>query len=208
MLALLGWNDGTEQEIFSMHELIEKFSIERVSKAGAKFDFEKAKWFNHEYIKKAEIADIKGQVLNILQDKGVQVADNEYFEKVLEAVKERMTFLQDFWEQASFFFETPKEYDLNAVKPKWTDEKTEFFKSLIQCYKAVSATDAWENVNLENIFKALAEEKNIKAGELMLPFRVMLVGGKFGPAVFDISVLIGQAETIKRIEKAVIAFTE
>lgn len=208
MLALLGWNDGTEQEIFSMDELIEKFSIERVSKAGAKFDFEKAKWFNHEYIKEANTSDIKGQVLNILQDKGVQVADNEYFEKVLNAVKERMTFLQDFWEQASFFFEAPKSFDLDAVKPKWTDEKTEFFKSLIQCYEAVSATDAWESVNLENIFKSLAEEKAIKPGELMLPFRVMLVGGKFGPAVFEISVLIGKEETIKRIEKAVIAFTE
>ena len=208
MLALLGWNDGTEQEIFSMDELIEKFSIERVSKAGAKFDFEKAKWFNHEYIKKANTADIKGQVLTILHDKGVQVAENEYFEKVLEAVKERMTFLQDFWEQASFFFETPENFDLDAVKPKWNDAKTEFFNELILCYMAVTKAENWESVNLEHIFKSLAEEKNIKVGELMLPFRVMLVGGKFGPAVFDISVLIGQAETIKRIEKAVIAFTE
>lgn len=208
MLALLGWNDGTEQEIFSMDELIEKFSIERVSKAGAKFDFEKAKWFNHEYIKKAKIADIKGQVLTILKEKGIQLADNEYFEKVLAAVKERMTFLQDFWEQASFFFEAPESFDINAVKPKWSDAKTEFFKELIQCYEAVIAEGAWESVNLENIFKSLAEEKNIKAGELMLPFRVMLVGGKFGPAVFDIAVLIGKEETIKRINKALIAFTE
>ena len=132
----------------------------------------------------------------------------EYFDKVLEAVKERMTFLQDFWEQASFFFEAPKSFDLDAVKPKWNDAKTDFFKELIHSYEAVNSTESWESVNLENIFKSLAEEKAIKPGELMLPFRVMLVGGKFGPAVFDISVLIGQAETIKRIEKAVIAFTE
>lgn len=208
MLALLGWNDGTEQEIFSMDELIEKFSIERVSKAGAKFDFEKAKWFNHEYIKKSEVADIKGQVLNILKEKGIQIPDNEYFIKVLSAVKERMIFLQDFWDQASFFFEQPVEYDLNAVKPKWTDAKTEFFHELIKTYEAISGSEEWETVNLETVFKALAEEKGIKPGELMLPFRVMLVGGKFGPGVFDIAVLIEKDEALNRIQKALIAFTE
>jgi glutamyl-tRNA synthetase len=208
MLALLGWNDGTEQEIFSMDELIEKFSIERVSKAGAKFDFEKAKWFNHEYIKKSEVGDIKDQVIHILKEKGIQISDNEYFIRVLSAVKERMIFLQDFWEQASFFFEQPSSYDLNAVKPKWTDAKTDFFHELIKTYEGISSSEEWETVNLENVFKALAEEKNIKPGELMLPFRVMLVGGKFGPGVFDIAVLIGKDETIRRIQKALIAFTE
>lgn len=202
MLALLGWNDGTEQEIFSMDELIEKFSIERVSKAGAKFDFEKAKWFNHEYIKKNQVSGIKHQVLEILKAKNIQVEDNEYFEKVLETVKERMTFLQDFWEQASFFFEQPASYDLNAVKPKWSDAKTEFFNDLIKKYEA----ETWEAASLEAAFKALADEKAIKPGELMLPMRIMLVGGKFGPGVFDIAVLLGKEETISRIKKAVIAF--
>lgn len=202
MLALLGWNDGTEQEIFSMDELIEKFSIERVSKAGAKFDFEKAKWFNHEYIKKNQVSGIKHQVLEILKAKDIQVEDNEYFEKVLETVKERMTFLQDFWEQASFFFEQPASYDLNAVKPKWSDAKTEFFNELIKQYEA----ETWEATSLEAAFKALADEKAIKPGELMLPMRIMLVGGKFGPGVFDIAVLLGKEETISRIKKAVIAF--
>jgi glutamyl-tRNA synthetase len=202
MLALLGWNDGTEQEIFSMDELIEKFSIERVSKAGAKFDFEKAKWFNHEYIKKNQVSGIKHQVLEILKAKNIQVEDNEYFEKVLETVKERMTFLQDFWEQASFFFEQPASYDLNAVKPKWSDAKTEFFNELIKQYEA----ETWEAASLEAAFKALADEKAIKPGELMLPMRIMLVGGKFGPGVFDIAQLLGKEETISRIKKAVIAF--
>ncbi|MFA5244574.1 MAG: glutamate--tRNA ligase [Pedobacter sp.] len=203
MLALLGWNDGTDQEIFSMDELIDKFSIERVSKAGAKFDFEKAKWFNHEYIKKYQVVSIKYQVLEILKAKGIQIQDNEYFEKVLETVKERMTFLQDFWEQASFFFDQPESYDLNAVKPKWSDAKTEFFNELIKKYE----TEAWEAVGLETAFKALADEKAIKPGELMLPFRVMLVGGKFGPGVFDIAKLLGKEETSLRISKALIAFT-
>jgi glutamyl-tRNA synthetase len=208
MLALLGWNDGTEQEIFSMNELIEKFSIERVSKAGAKFDFEKAKWFNHEYIKKNQVSGIKYQVLEILKAKDILVQDNDYFDKVLETVKERMTFLQDFWDQASFFFEQPAIYDLNAVKPKWSDAKTEYFKELIKTWEEINETDAWDSVNLEAVFKALAEVMGIKSGELMLPFRVMLVGGKFGPGVFDIAVLLGKEETIQRVEKAVIAFTE
>lgn len=203
MLALLGWNDGTDQEIFSMDELIAKFSIERVSKAGAKFDFEKAKWFNHEYIKKYPVASIKYQVLEILKSQDIQIPDNDYFEKVLETVKERMTFLQDFWEQASFFFEQPASYDLNAVKPKWSDAKTDFFNELVKKYE----TEAWEAAGLEAAFKALAEEKAIKPGELMLPLRVMLVGGKFGPGVFDIAVLLGKEETISRIQKAIIAFT-
>jgi glutamyl-tRNA synthetase len=119
-----------------------------------------------------------------------------------------MTFLQDFWDQASFFFEQPAIYDLNAVKPKWSDAKTEYFKELIKTWEEINETDAWDSVNLEAVFKALAEVMGIKSGELMLPFRVMLVGGKFGPGVFDIAVLLGKEETIQRVEKAVIAFTE
>ena len=208
MLALLGWNDGTEQEIFSMDELIEKFSIERVSKAGAKFDFDKAKWFNHEYIKKNQVSGIKYQVLDILNENDIHIADNEYLDKVLGLVKDRLTFLQDFWEQASFFFELPAEYDLNAVKPKWSDAKTEYFNELVTAFEGFSDSEAWEQANLESVFKALAEEKTIKTGELMLPFRIMLVGGKFGPGVFDIASLLGKEETIRRIKKAIIAFTE
>lgn len=204
MLALLGWNDGTEQEIFSLDELIEKFSIERVSKAGAKFDFEKAKWFNHEYIKKSQVASIKNQVLEILKAKEIQIQGDVYFDKVLETVKERLTFLQDFWEQASFFFEQPGSYDVTAVKPKWSDAKIEYFRELIKSWED---TKTWDSLNLETIFKALADEKGIKPGELMLPFRVMLVGGKFGPGVFEIALLLGKEETISRIKKAIVAFT-
>lgn len=206
MLALLGWNDGTEQEIFSLDELIEKFSIERISKAGAKFDFEKAKWFNHEYIKRSETPDIKPQILNILREKSIQVADNDYLTQVIEIVKDRLIFLQDFWEQASFFFQAPEEYDLNAVKPKWTDSKTTYFDKLAGKFEALSDPASKDPAVLETIFKELAEEESIKPGELMLPFRIMLVGGKFGPAVFDIAALLGMEETITRIKKAAAAF--
>ena len=203
MLALLGWNDGTEQEIFTIDELIEKFSIDRVSKAGAKFDFEKAKWFNHEYIKKSEAGSLKTEILEILSEKGIVIADDHYLENVINLVKDRLVFLQDFWEQASFFFEQPAQYDLNAVKPKWSDDKTAFFNEYTGRLNGAlnSATE------LETAFKDLAQAKSLKVGELMLPLRVMLVGGKFGPGVFDIAALLGSQETIKRIEKALREFT-
>lgn len=202
MLALLGWNDGTEQEIFSMDELIEKFSIERVSKAGAKFDFEKAKWFNHEYIKKADPARLKPEILKILTADGITVSDDSHLDNVISLVKDRLTFLQDFWEQASFFFESPGEYDLNAVKPKWNDEKTTFFNE----YRELLSNEYSTASELEAAFKELAQAKGLKVGELMLPLRVMLVGGKFGPGVFDIALLLGNEETSARIHNALSQF--
>ncbi len=200
MLALLGWNDGTEQEIFSIEELIEKFSIERVSKSGAKFDIEKAKWFSHEYIKKAEVPSIRYQILDDLEKRGIAVKNEEFLDQVITLVKERMTYLQDFWEQASFFFQAPEQYDLDSVKPKWTETKTEFFNKLIA--KLDSFNDGQlDPANLEASFKSLTEENSLKIGDVMLPFRIMLVGGKFGPGVFDIAALLGRSETIERIQK-------
>jgi glutamyl-tRNA synthetase len=206
LLVMLGWNDGTDNEIFTLEELIDKFSIERVNKAGAKFDFEKAKWFNSEWIKRSEAGSLKSEVIRILADKGVVVKDDDYLLTVINLVKERCTLLTDFYHQSSYFFEQPREYDLNAVKPKWTDVKIEFFKSFITLLGNVEASI--DPAELETSFKALAEEKGIKAGELMLPFRIMLVGGKFGPHVFDIAVLLGKQETIDRIAKALVEFTK
>jgi glutamyl-tRNA synthetase len=203
LLATLGWNDGTDQEIFSLDELIEKFTMDRVSKAGAKFDFEKAKWFNAEWIKKSEAGSLKSEVKKILEDKGISVTDEDYLLKVIDKVKDRCVLLADFYQQSAYFFEQPREYDLPSVKPKWTDAKTEFFRELITRFEDV---DKWEELELETLFKALAEEKIIKAGEVLLPFRIMLVGGKFGLHVFDIAALLGKEETIKRIEKALVAF--
>lgn len=230
LLATLGWNDGTEQEIFTLDELIEKFSIERVNKSGAKFDFEKAKWFNAEWIKKSEVESLKPKVIKVFADKGVAVNDDEYLTKVIGLIKDRCVLLPDFYQQAGFFFEQPKEYDLNAVKPKWTDAKTEFYRefiALLNNYKTndseredidfnealkglkemVESLNAIEPHDLEAKFKALAEEKGLKVGDVMLPFRIMLVGGKFGPHVFDIVALLGKEQTIRRIEKALVEFT-
>jgi len=205
MLAMLGWNDGTGQELFSMDALITRFSMDRVHKGGAKFDFEKAKWFNAEWIKKSEAGSLQLAVGTVLADKGITVSDNDYLLTVINLIKDRCVLLADFYQQAGYFFEQPKEYDLNAVKPKWTDAKTDFFKGFITMLGNADATI--EAHDLETSFKALAEERGIKPGELMLPFRIMLVGGKFGPHVFDIVLLLGLPETVSRIEKALVEFS-
>lgn len=199
LLALLGWNDGTEQEIFSKEELIEKFSIERVHSGGAKFDYEKAKWFNHEWLKKSGVESLKPAVKAVLLEKNISVPDEELLGKVIGLVKDRCSLLPDFVQQSDFFFKTPDEWDIAAVKPKWSAEKKNFFE---QYSSRLLTLSEWTSQTLENSFKELSQEKNIKPGELQLPFRIMLVGGKFGPPVFEIASIIGKEETVNRIKNA------
>jgi glutamyl-tRNA synthetase len=196
-LALLGWNDGTEQEIFSIDELIEKFSIERVHKAGAKFDYEKAKWFNHEWIKKLTADRLQLTVRKVLNDTGVEINDDEKLKTVIELVKDRCTLLTDFVQQASFFFQSPKEIDVAAIKPKWNEHKQQFFAELIRTYELATI---WQHEDLENSFKEIAAASQIKPGDVLLPLRIMLVGGKFGPHVFNIAEVLGKEETINRVK--------
>jgi glutamyl-tRNA synthetase len=203
LLAMLGWNDGSDNEIFSLDELVEKFSLDRVSKAGAKFDFEKAKWYNAEWIKKLNAESLKLKVIEVFAEKSITIADNDYLLKVIDAVKERCVLLGDFYTQASYFFNIPVEYDVNSVKPKWNEAKNEFFKTLLVMLRNEASIDT---VAFEAQFKTLMEEKSLKAGDVMLPFRIMLVGGKFGPHVFDIAALLGKDETIKRVELALTVF--
>ncbi len=198
MLAMLGWNDGTEQEIFTLDELVAKFSMERVHKNGAKFDYEKAKWYNHEWIKRTTALSLKPAAASILQQAGINVKDDSYLEKVIDLVKDRCTFLSDFPQQSSFLFAAPEKFDLEAVKPKWNDQKQLFFAEAVRQFQL---TEKWNATDLEKDFKELAAANQVKPGDVLMPLRVMLVGGKFGPAVFDIAALIGKQETIHRIEK-------
>lgn len=199
-LALLGWNDGTDKEIFTKEELIEKFSMDRVHSGGAKFDYEKAKWFNHEWIKHAAVSHLQPAVKVLLNDKGFTDIHDTILEKAIALVKDRCHLLTDFYDQLHFFFKAPEEYDLNAVKPKWNDAKQLFFAELIRNYEL--SVD-WTAHTLETNFKEIASVNELKPGELMLPFRIMLVGGKFGPGVFDIAEILGKEETIKRINSGV-----
>jgi len=205
LLAVLGWNDGTEQELYSMEELIENFSMDRVHAAGAKFDFEKAKWFNQEWIKKLPVTNYQERVKGIFESNGIEIKDDAYFTKVLELVKERCVLLTDFYTQAAFFYVAPSVYDEASVKPKWDNEKNDFFTALIARYNILAE---WKLDVLENEFKTLATEKNIKVGELQMILRVMLVGTKMGPGVFVIAETIGSTETVSRIERALNVFSQ
>ena len=196
MLAALGWNDGTGQEVFSLEELIAKFSIDRVHKGGAKFDYEKAKWYNQEWIKKMPVTSYQAQVKEILADKGI-VANDDNFEQVLNLVKERCVFLNDFVEQAGFFYKASATPDVASIKPKWDEKKNMFFIELIRAYEL---STLWEAAGLEVEFKEQAAAHQLKPGELMLPLRIMLVGGKFGPGVFEIASILGKNETLTRIK--------
>ena len=203
MLGVLGWNDGTEQELFSLEELIEKFSVDRISKSGAKFDFEKAKWFNHEWIKQTDNAALLPQIKEVLTQNNIAEIDEAYLNTVLTAVKERLTYVSDFWGQASFFFQEPVQYDVDAVKPKWNTDKTAFFENMINAFKN---QEEWTATTLEPFFKEKVAESGMKIGELMMPYRIMLVGGKFGPDVFLITELLGKDKVISRVKKALDLF--
>jgi glutamyl-tRNA synthetase len=166
--------------------------LERVHSSGAKFDYEKAKWFNHEWIKKAGEEVIVAE----LKKKNINYSDDT-LHKIALLVKERCTLLSDIRPNSYFFFETPAEPDIDSIKPKWNDEKTRFFEEVIAMLN--NATE-WNGHELENQFKQLATAKNIKPGEVLLPLRIMLVGKKMGPGVFEIAEIIGKEETIKRIK--------
>lgn len=164
MLAMLGWNEGSGQEIFTLDELSEKFSIDRVHKGGAKFDYEKAKWFNHEWLQRLPVNSYEKEVREIFRQKGVTIPDeNETFLRVLELVKDRCTLLPEFWDHASFFFKAPENIDTASVKPKWTDEKKAFFEAFATLLLNM---DGFQATEIEHRFKELAIERKIKPSSM------------------------------------------
>ncbi len=198
ILAMLGWNDTTEQELFSIEELVQKFTIDRVHKGGAKFDYDKAKWYNHQYIMKKTDGELLPLVKPFMEEHGVQIAD-DYLLRVIALVKERCHLLTDFWLQAHFFFIEPPTMDIEAVKGKWNEQKQAFFAGWVQQLDTVAE---WTAPILEENFTQLAADAGLKKGELMLPLRIMLVGGKYGPGVFDIAEMIGKEAVGKRVNNA------
>ena len=200
LLAVLGWNDGTAQEIFTIEELIEKFSIEKVHKGGAKFDFEKAKWYNHEWIKKMPGNQLLPLVKAVFINNELNNVPDQLLLQVIDLVKERCVLINDFVPQANYFFIEPISIDIAAIQPKWDEKKELFFTEFVAEIELLSH---WQASAIETLFKALAAAHQLKPGELMLPLRVMLVGGKFGPGVFDIAHIIGKPETVQRIKKVI-----
>jgi glutamyl-tRNA synthetase len=197
MLALLGWNDGSGQELFSLDELIQHFDISRVHKGGAKFDYEKAKWFNHQYIQKLEPSDLLAAVSPFIPS--AFHGETKLMERVLPLIKDRLTLLSDIWEQSHFFFTNPEKIDTEAIQSKWDEAKKAFYVSLINAFEQMIT---WNEAAIEATFNEVVAHHGIKKGDVMLPFRIMLVGGKFGPGVFAIADLITKENCIKRIQNA------
>lgn len=198
-LALLGWNPGTEQEIFSLDELIKAFSFERCSKSGAKFDFEKAKWFNHQYIQTMPDTDLAKAFMPFLKEKGIE-SSKEKVVKIVGLVKNRVNFVQELWEQSSFFFQTPTEYDEKTVRKRWKANTPAEMKELTEVLNSISD---FSSPNQETIVKKWIEEKGLHLGNVMNAFRLALVGEGKGPHIFDISEILGKEETIKRLNQAI-----
>lgn len=199
-LALLGWNPGNDQEIMSMEELIRLFALEKCSKSGAKFDYEKGKWFNHQYIQLRPNSEIATIFYPILQDKGIE-CPLQYIETVVGLVKERVSFVKELWDQASFFFVAPTAYDEKVVKKRWKEESPSQLSELAEVLKGI---EDFSSHNQEEIVKGWIESKGYHLGNIMNAFRLAVVGESKGPHMFDITATIGKEETIARLEKAIL----
>ncbi|HSG68256.1 MAG TPA: glutamate--tRNA ligase [Bacteroidales bacterium] len=204
MLALLGWNPGTEQEIFSMDDLVQQFSIDRVGRSGARFDPEKAKWFNHQYlVKKDDEALAKAFELIIgknIEQPAARLRHPEYLKKVVSLVKERVNFVNEIWDQAWFFFEAPESYDEPTVKKRWKENSGALLTEILQLIKNAPA---FTRDALHDSIAAYLEEKGIGMGQVMIGMRLCIVGSGTGPDLFTIMEMIGREETVMRIERGV-----
>ena len=198
-LAPLGWNPGTEQEMFTLDELVEAFDITRCSKAGAKFDYQKGIWFNHEYILKKSNEEIAQLFAPIVANNGV----DESLERVTEVVrmmKDRVSFVKELWPLCSFFFIPPVQYDEKTVKKRWKEDSPKVMTELADLLEGL---DDFSLENQERIVHKWVEMKEYKLGNVMNAWRLTLVGEGKGPGMFDISAFLGKEETIRRMRRAV-----
>ena len=199
MLSLLGWNPGTEQEIFSMQELIDSFSLDRVSKAGARFQPDKAKWFNAQYMHNLSDEQLAPLMQPILRANGIEVSD-EIAGKAAGIMKERMTLTTDMWDLTSFFFVAPTEYEEKLVKKQWKGENPAM---LAELKELLATIEDFSKENTEAQVRAWIEQKGLGLGQVMNTLRLALVGAGKGPGMFDVTEFIGREECIKRIESLI-----
>jgi glutamate--tRNA ligase len=196
-LALLGWNPGTDEEIFSVEQLIQLFDLEKVHKAGARFDPEKIKWFNHQYLQNKPDAELANLFQPILAEKSISLPIDKVT-KVVGLIKERATFVADFWELSQYFFEAPAQYDEKALKKQWKEQTPTIVKEVAE---VLQNTTDFTAAALEENVKKYMETKSLGFGQVMPPLRLALVGELKGPHVFDIMEFIGKEETLHRLEK-------
>lgn len=197
-LALLGWNDGTNRELYSLDELVEAFDLERVHKSGAKFDPEKNKWFNHQYLMTKDDSALAKDFIKILNNKGI-AASEPYVERVVSMIKERANFVSEFWDLADYFFKAPESYDEKAAK-NWKEDTPAL---MTQVSEIISQVEDFNSINVETAVKSWLATNEIGMGKVMQPLRLSVVGALKGPHLFDIIEMIGRDETLSRIEKAV-----
>lgn len=198
-LALLGWNPGTDQEMFSMQELIELFSIDRVSKSGARFNYEKGIWFNHEYLIKKSDEEVAQLFLPILKEKGYD-CEIKRLTYIVSLVKERINFPADLWEQANFFFEAPTEYDEKSLKKRWKPESPQYLTELCDVLNGLEDFSKVEEN--EKVVLDWVASKEYHLGTMMNSFRITLVGAAKGPHIFNIIDILGKEETLSRVRRA------
>ncbi|RDK88486.1 glutamate--tRNA ligase [Marinirhabdus gelatinilytica] len=198
MLAFLGWNPGTEQEIFSLEALVETFELGRVNKAGAKFDPEKTKWFQNHYLQQMDEGVLTAQFNKFLENKGMRPTVN--VSVVVPLLKERATFISDLWEQGSFFFEAPKSYDEKAAKKAFKEETPQILNKVVGL---LHGTEDFTASNISENVKGWITTNEIGFGKVMMPLRLALVGEMKGPDVFEIISILGKEESVRRIEAAV-----
>jgi glutamyl-tRNA synthetase len=199
MLAMLGWNPGTPQEIFSMDELIEAFSLERVGKAGAKFDPNKTKWFNQQYLRAKSDTELGELIAPLAKEKGYDVG-LEYLSEVSRLMKERASFLPEIVENGSYLFEAPTEYDEKTARKKWKDDTPEVMANLMADFSAISD---WNAENGEAAFKNFLEKTELGMGRVLPNLRLVITGQGMGPSMFDIMALLGKEECLNRMKKGI-----
>ena len=199
MLALLGWNPGTEQEIFTLQELVEAFSLDKVGKSGSKFDPEKTKWFNEQYLRAKSNEELAQLIKPLAQAKGYQISNDAFLIDVCNLMKERATFLNDIIEKGTYFFEAPKTYDNETVKKKWKENSAQIIAELV----TVFSTTEFNAVTLEEGFKKYIEEKGFGFGVAMPAIRLAITGLGGGPHLFDIMEVIGKEESINRLKSGI-----
>jgi glutamyl-tRNA synthetase len=202
ILAFLGWNPGTEQELFTLCELADAFSLERVGKSGARFDPEKAKWYNQQYLKAKSDDDLAALFIPVLQQKGKSISPG-FVKKVAGMVKERLVFPHEFWDQAFYFFEGPTAYDVKMVKKVWKEDTPQIISAVKELLRG---TIDFSSAGLENLIKQYIEKHNLGFGRVAAPLRLLIVGSGMGPHLFDILEMIGKEETIRRIERGFASF--
>lgn len=198
-LALLGWNPGTEQELFTLDELVEEFDIHKCSKAGARFDYQKGIWFNHEYMLKKSNEEVANLFAPIVANNGVDES-MERITQVVAMMKDRVNFVKELWPLCSFFFIAPTEYDEKTVKKRWKADSAKVMGELADVLEGI---DDFSVEGQEPVVMKWVEEKGYKLGDVMNAFRLTLVGIGKGPGMFDISAFLGKEETLKRLRKAI-----